>query len=261
MTGQVLCEKADGIGWMTFSNPSKRNAMSLEMWRDVARILEDLQQDHAIRVVVMRGAGDRAFMSGADISQFEQLRDSAAAAAAYDAVSEDARRWLARIDKPLIAMIRGFCLGGGLGVALAADLRFASDDAVFGIPAANLGVAYSTASVRRLVGLVGPAAAKDILFSARRLNAAEALRIGLVSRVTPAGVLDETVRTYATLLAGKAPLSLRASKAMVDDAVLPESERDAERIRRLVADCFDSADYAEGRRAFMEKRAPVFQGR
>lgn len=261
MTGQVLCEKADGVGWMTFSNPSKRNAMSLEMWRDVARILEDLQQDHAIRVVVMRGAGDRAFMSGADISQFEQLRDSAAAAAAYDAVSEDARRWLGRIDKPLIAMIRGFCLGGGLGVALAADLRFASDDAIFGIPAANLGVAYSTASVRRLVGLVGPAAAKDILFSARRLDAAEALRIGLVSRVTPAGVLDETVRTYATLLAGKAPLSLRASKAMVDEAVLPESERDAERLRRLVADCFDSADYAEGRRAFMEKRAPVFQGR
>jgi len=261
MTGQVLCEKADGVGWMTFSNPSKRNAMSLEMWRDVARILEDLQQDHAIRVVVMRGAGDRAFMSGADISQFEQLRDSAAAAAAYDAVSEDARRWLGRIDKPLIAMIRGFCLGGGLRVALAADLRFASDDAIFGIPAANLGVAYSTASVRRLVGLVGPAAAKDILFSARRLDAAEALRIGLVSRVTPAGVLDETVRTYASLLAGKAPLSLRASKAMVDEAVLPESERDAERLRRLVADCFDSADYAEGRRAFMEKRAPVFQGR
>jgi enoyl-CoA hydratase len=261
MTGQVLCEKADGIGWMTFSNPSKRNAMSLEMWRDVARILEDLQQDQGVRVVVMRGAGDRAFMAGADISQFEQLRDTAAAAAAYDAVSEDARRWLARLDKPLIAMVHGFCLGGGLGVALAADLRFASDDATFGIPAADLGVAYSMASVRRLVGLVGPAAAKDILFSARRLDAVEALRIGLVSRVTPASALDEAVRTYASLLTGKAPLSLRASKAMVDEVGIPEREHDAERIRRLVADCFDSADYAEGRRAFMEKRAPVFRGR
>ncbi len=261
MTGQVLCAKAEGVGWMTFSNPTKRNAMSLEMWRDTARILEDLQQDEAILVVVMRGAGDRAFMSGADISQFEQLRDSAAAAAAYDAVSEEARGWLARLDKPLIAMMRGYCLGGGLGVALAADLRFASEDAVFGIPAANLGVAYSTASVRRLVSLVGPAVAKDILFSARRLDAAEALRIGLVSRVMPADALEQAVRDYAALLAGKAPLSLRASKATVDEVTRPETEQDAARIRRLVAACFDSADYTEGRRAFMEKRAPVFRGR
>lgn len=261
MTGQVKCEKADRIGWMTFNNPAKRNAMTLEMWQDMARILQDLQQDEEIRVVVMRGAGDRAFMSGADLSQFELLRDSAAAAAAYDAILEESRQWLTRLDKPLIAMIHGFCLGGGLAVALTADLRFASDDASFGIPAANLGVAYPTASVRRLVSLVGPAAAKDILLSARRLDAPEALRLGLVSRVVPPGGLEETVRAYATLLATKAPLSLRASKAAVDEATKPEGEQDAERIRLLVAECFDSADYVEGRRAFMEKRPPVFGGR
>jgi enoyl-CoA hydratase/carnithine racemase len=260
MTGQVLCEKADGVGWVTFSNPSKRNAMTLEMWQDMARILQALQQDAAIRVVVMRGAGDKAFMSGADISQFEANRDSAAAAAAYDAISEESRQWLVRLDKPLIAMIRGFCLGGGLGVALTADLRFAADDARFGIPAANLGTAYSVGSVRRLVHVVGPSAAKDILFSTRRVDATEALRLGLVSRVTAPETLEETVRDYAALLATKAPLSLRASKAAVDEVTKPEGERDAERIRALVAACFDSADYAEGRRAFMEKRAPVFRG-
>ncbi len=260
MTGQVLCDKADGVAWMTFSNPLKRNAMTLEMWQGMAHILEDVQQDDAVRVVVMRGAGDRAFMSGADISQFEALRDSAAAVAAYDTISEESRRWLTRLDKPLIAMIQGYCLGGGLGVALTADLRFAADDATFGIPAANLGVAYSTASARRLVGVVGPSAAKDILFSARRIDAVEALRLGLVSRVTPPNALEETVRDYEALLATKAPLSLRASKATVDEVTRPEAEQDAERIRRLAAACFDSADYAEGRRAFMEKRAPVFRG-
>lgn len=260
MSGQVVCDKADGVAWMTFSNPSKRNAMTLEMWQDTARILQALHEDPAIRVVVMRGAGDRAFMSGADISQFEALRDSAAAAAAYDAVAEESRRWLTRMDKPLIAMIHGFCLGGGLGVALTADLRFASEDAVFGIPAANLGVAYSTASVRRLVNLVGPAAAKDILFSARRIDAAEALRLGIVSRLAPPDALEQTVRDYAALLATKAPLSLRASKATVDEVSRPEGEQDPERVRQLAAACFDSADYAEGRHAFVEKRAPVFRG-
>ena len=260
MTGEVLCEAADGIGWITFSNPAKRNAMTLEMWQAVGRTILALQADDAVRAVVMRGAGDRAFMSGADISQFEAQRDSAQAAAAYDVIAEEAREHLRRLDKPLIAMIHGFCLGGGLGVALAADLRFCSEDASFGIPAANLGVAYSTGSVRRLVDLVGPSVAKDILFSARRLDAPEALRVGLVSRVTGKDALEHAVRDYATALAAKAPLSLRASKATVDEVMKPAGEQDAERIRRHVAACFDSADYTEGRRAFMEKRTPVFRG-
>lgn len=261
MTGQVLCETGDGVAWITFSNPAKRNAMSLEMWQELGRILPDLHADDAVRVVVMRGAGERAFMSGADISQFESQRDSAAAAAAYDAIAEAARDGLLRLEKPLIAMIRGFCLGGGLGVALTADLRFAAEDATFGIPAANLGTAYSPGSVRRLVNLVGPSAAKDLLFSARRLDAAEALRLGLVSRVAAPEALEDAVRDYARSLAGKAPLSLRAAKATVDEALKPPGEQDGARALRLVAACLDSEDYAEGWRAFMEKRAPVFRGR
>lgn len=261
MTAEMLSQKTGAIGWMTFSNRTKRNAMSLEMWGALEAILDDFQADDAIRVVVMQGAGDKAFVSGADISQFEQQRDSAEKAAAYAAISDSARAKLNRFDKPLIALIRGFCMGGGLGIAMAADLRFAAEDSRFGIPAANLGAAYSSDSLRRLVNLVGPAAAKDILFSARRLDAAEALRIGLVSRVLPGEALEQEVRDYAMLLAEKAPLSLRASKAIVNELMKPESEQDGAMMRGHVATCFDSADYTEGRRAFMEKRKPVFTGR
>lgn len=261
MSGRMLSEKTGGIGWMTFSNPTKRNAMSLEMWGEMEAILTDFRADPAIRVVVMQGDGDRAFVSGADISQFEKSRSDAASAAAYGAVSDSARAALNSFDKPLIALIRGYCLGGGLGIAMAADLRFAAADARFGIPAANLGAAYSSDSLRRLVNLVGPAAAKDILFSARRLEAEEALRLGLISRILPPEELEGAVRDYATLLAEKAPLSLRASKAIVNELMKPESTQDAAMMRGHVETCFNSADYTEGRRAFMEKRKPEFQGR
>ncbi len=260
MTAEMLSRKTGPIGWMTFSNPTKRNAMSVEMWGGMAAILDDFQKDPAIRVVVMQGAGDRAFVSGADISQFESQRDSAERAAAYARISDEARAKLRALDKPLIALIRGYCLGGGLAIAMAADLRFAAEDALFGIPAANLGIAYAHESVRRLLALVGPSAAKDILFSARRLDAQEALRIGLVSRVVAPDALEGAVRDYAMLLAEKAPLSQRASKAIIDELMKPESEQDAGLMARHVTACFDSADYVEGRRAFMEKRKPVFQG-
>jgi enoyl-CoA hydratase/carnithine racemase len=246
---------------MTFSNPAKRNAMSLEMWGAMREILEDFQADPEIRVVVMQGDGDRAFVSGADISQFEKSRSDADSAAAYAAVSDGARAALAALDKPLIALIRGYCLGGGLGIAMTADLRFAAAGARFGIPAANLGIAYNPENLRRLVNLVGPSVAKDILFSARRLEAEEALRVGLVDRVVAPEALEEEVRSYAATLAEKAPLSQRASKAIVNELMKPESVQDPDLMRRHVETCFNSADYAEGRRAFMEKRTPVFQGR
>lgn len=261
MTGRMLSEKTGGIGWMTFSNPTKRNAMSLEMWGAMAEILADFQADPAIRVVVMQGDGDKAFVSGADISQFEKNRSDAAAAAAYSAVSDGARAALNALDKPLLALIRGFCMGGGLGIAMAADLRFATSDAKFGIPAANLGIAYAHDSLSRLVGLVGPAAAKDILFSARRLEAEEALRLGLINRICTPDTLEAEVRAYAEAVAQKAPLSVRASKAIVNELMKPESAQDAAMMRGHVETCFNSADYTEGRRAFMEKRPPVFQGR
>jgi len=261
MTGRMLSEKTGGIGWMTFSNPTKRNAMSLEMWNALAEILADFQADPAIRVVVMQGDGDKAFVSGADISQFEKNRSDAEAAASYSAVSDGARAALNALDKPLLALIRGFCMGGGLGIAMAADVRFAASDSKFGIPAANLGIAYAHDSLRRLVGLVGPAAAKDILFSARRLDAEEALRLGLINRICAPEALEAEVRAYAEAVAQKAPLSLRASKAIVNELMKPESAQDAAMMRGHVETCFNSADYTEGRRAFMEKRTPVFQGR
>jgi len=176
-------------------------------------------------------------------------------------VSDGARAALNSFDKPLLALIRGYCLGGGLGIAMAADLRFAATNARFGIPAANLGIAYAADNLRRLVNLVGPAAAKDILFSARRLDAEEALRLGLVSRVVAPEALEAEVRAYAATLAEKAPLSLAASKAIVNELMKPESAQDSALIRAHVETCFNSADYTEGRRAFMEKRTPVFQGR
>lgn len=260
-TDKMIAEKDGAIGWITFNNPERRNAMSLEMWTALDRILDAYETDPAIRVIVMKGAGDKAFVSGADISQFAEKRANAEAADEYAKVSGSARERLARLEKPLIAMIRGFCLGGGLAIAMTADIRIASADSQFGIPAARLGIAYASESVNRLVGLVGPAAALDILFSARRLPADEALRIGLINRVVPVEELESAVREYATTLGGNAPLSIKASKATVRELMKPASERNEAMLKRMVQECFDSADYTEGRTAFMEKRKPAFAGR
>jgi enoyl-CoA hydratase/carnithine racemase len=261
MTGEILSARDGGVGWLTFSNEAKRNAISLEMWQQLADVMQGFADDPTIAAVVMRGAGEKAFVSGADISQFDAKRNNAEAAAQYSAIGDAGRRALSGFPKPLIAMIHGYCLGGGLGIAMMADLRFAASDSQFGIPAANLGIAYAAENVRRLIGLVGPSVAKDILFSARRLDAAEALSVGLVSRVVPPGELAGAVQAYAALLAEKAPLSLRASKAIIDELTKPESARDSALIPGWVKTCFDSADYAEGRKAFAEKRKPVFTGR
>ncbi len=249
------------IGWMIFNNPARRTAVSLEMWQAVGTILEAFQGDDGIRVVVMAGAGDKAFVSGADISEFESKRDSAAAAEAYGRVSAEARAWLARFDKPLVAMIQGYWLGGGLGTALAADLRIASDDATFAIPAARLGLGYAFAGVKTLVDLVGPAVASDIFFTARRLGAAEALRVGLVNQVVAVDELEATVRATAETIAGNAPLTIKAAKRAVREVLADPASRDLDAVEALVRACFDSADYAEGRRAFMAKRPPKFEGR
>jgi len=260
-TDKMLAEKADGIGWMTFNNPARRNATSLEMWQAIADILSDFGADPAVRVVVMRGAGDKAFVSGADISQFESQRTNAEAAARYDAVSEDARHAMASLEKPLIAMIRGYCLGGGVGIAMAADMRFAADDSSFGIPAARLGISYGFSSLKKLVELVGPAYAKEILLTARRFSAEEALRIGLVNRVVPVDELEATVLEVCAAIVDNSPLSIVANKATIDEVSKDAIARDMLRIEELGRICFDSADYAEGRRAFMEKRKPVWSGK
>ncbi len=260
-TDKMIAETGDGIGWMIFNNPDRRNALSLEMWEAIAAILDAFQRDGAVRVIVMKGAGDKAFVSGADISQFEDQRKNAEQAERYSAMSAGARQKLADLDKPLIAMIRGYCLGGGLSVAMSADIRVASEDSKFGIPAARLGIAYGYESLEQLVNLVGPSFAKEILFSARHFSAEEALRIGLVNRVVPVDELEETVCELADTIASNAPLSVRATKMTIAEVLKDPSARNLEAVEQIVKTCFDSQDYTEGRQAFIEKRKPRFSGR
>jgi enoyl-CoA hydratase/carnithine racemase len=208
----------------------------------------------------MTGAGDKAFISGADISQFEKVRANADAQREYDRLTSGGRAKLAAFPKPLIAKIRGFCLGGGLAVAMQADMRIAGEDAQFGIPAARLGIAYGFEATRRLVSLVGPAHARGILMTAERIGAPEALRIGLVNRIHPAADLDAAVARTAATIVDNAPLSVRAAKLIVDQVTRDPDARDMEAVAAIMAACFDSADYREGRTAFLEKRKPAFAG-
>ena len=260
-TDKMRAEKEGGIGWLIYHNPERHNAMSLEMQKAVPVILEDFRHDHSVRVVVVRGAGEQAFVSGADISEFESKRASSVDRAIYDRAGQQAAASLAALDKPVVAMIHGFCMGGGLAMALQTDIRLAADDSQFGIPAARLGVGYGFAGVKLLVALVGPAYANEILFTARRFSASEALHMGLVNRVLPKAELETQVRELASTLAGNAPLTLRAAKFAIRQAIRDPAHRNLERCEELVRDCFDSEDYKEGRRAFLEKRRPDFTGR
>jgi enoyl-CoA hydratase/carnithine racemase len=256
----MIATKEDGIGWVVFNNPERRNAVSLEMWQAVGEIFEAYEKDPEVRVAVMKGAGDKSFVAGADISQFEERRNNADAAAEYARIAGSGQAAMAAFSKPLIAMIRGFCIGGGLATAMRADIRIAAEDAQFGIPAAKLGLAYNVESVGKLIHLVGPAMAAEILFTGRRYKAEDALRMGLVNSVVPVEKLEETVREMAAEMVGNAPLTIKASKATILE-LLKGAERDEALIDRMTRTCMDSQDYAEGRRAFMEKRKPVFIGR
>ena len=260
-TDKILARKADGIGWLTFNQPERRNAISLAMWDAVTVAVEDFAGDRSVRAVVMSGAGGKAFASGADISEFEKVRADADAEAAYARHSARARDLLAGLEVPLIAMIQGFCIGGGLATALQADLRIASSDSRFGIPAARLGVSYGYPSLERLTALVGPALAKEIMFLGRRYMADQALAMRLVNQVVEPEHLLGTVEEIAAEIVRNAPLSIRASKIAIDQIAGGSERQDRARVEAANRDCFDSADYKEGRRAFMEKRTPQFQGR
>lgn len=259
-TPRILARVDGHVGWLTINQPEKRNAIALDMWQGLADASAAFEADPEVRVVVIHGAGGQAFASGADISEFETQRADAAQKARYGEVASRGQQGLARFSKPLIAMVQGVCIGGGLGVALHADLRFATPGSRFGIPAARMGLGYEYAGLATLARLVGPSAAKDLLFSARFITADEALRLGLVNRVVDDADLLAEVSAYAQRVAGNAPLTVAAAKAAVrlferysDDA--------AEEVATMVNRCFDSEDYREGRRAFMEKRSPVFKGR
>jgi enoyl-CoA hydratase/carnithine racemase len=261
LTSKMIAQKDGAIGRLIFNNPARHNAVSLDMWEGVAQIVEDFEKDDSVRVIVVSGAGGRAFVSGADISEFKERRASEEAAAAYARVSEGARLRLQETLKPTIAMIRGYCIGGGVGTALACDLRIAAEGSKFGIPAAKLGLGYAYDGIKKLVDLVGPAHAREIFFTARQFTAEEALAMGLVNRVVPEAELESYVDNYCAMIAGNAPLTVRAAKVAIREALKDESARDLALCKQLVDDCFASADYAEGRTAFMEKRKPQFRGR
>ena len=259
--GKILQNVAEGVGVITFNNPDKRNAMSLEMWEGLGNALIELRDDPDVRVVIMVGAGDKAFVSGADISQFEKTRHNAEASEEYSRRSAAQRALLADYPKPTIACIRGFCLGGGMQVAMLADIRLASDNSQFGIPAARLGIAYGYDGLRHLVSLVGPSWARLIMYTGMRIDAAEALRIGLVDRVIPDAELWDATMEIATTISGNAPLAIKAAKLTIAQVLKDPGQRDMDAIKQIGTACMDSEDFREGRRAFMEKRKPKFSGR
>jgi enoyl-CoA hydratase/carnithine racemase len=259
-TDKMLSRKEGSVGYMTFNNPEKLNAVSLEMWDAASRIMSDFAQDDAIRVVVITGAGGKAFVSGADISKFENERSNEEQQARYNEIVAKANDSLYSFPKPTIAMIRGYCIGGGLGLAVCCDLRICSDNSRFAIPAAKLGLGYGYTGIKRLADLVGPSFAKEIFFTARQFDAAEAQTMGLVNRVMPADQLEVYVKNYADTIGGNAPLTVNAVKFIANQTVADEGKRDLKRCADLVKGCFDSKDFIEGRRAFMEKRKPAFTG-
>ena len=259
MTERLIAKKEGALGWIVFNNPERRNAMSIDMWQALPPALDDFEKDPSIRVVVLTGSGDRAFISGADISQFEKQRSSQEQVQRYEEISEAAQAKLAGFEKPVIAMIRGYCLGAGVNVANACDLRIAGDDARFGIPAGKMGLGYRATSMKNLVDTVGAPFAREIMLTARHFDAAEALHMGLIHRIIEKEKLEEFVREYANTIAANAPLTLRAAKRTIRE--VSKRDYDAELCRSWVRECFESEDYAEGRRAFMEKRKPQFRGR
>ncbi|MFM9924443.1 enoyl-CoA hydratase [Variovorax sp. H27-G14] len=243
-----------------FNNPARHNALSVDMWEAVPPLLAQARDDDRVRLVVFSGAGEKAFVSGADISQFEDMRAAREAVTRYEAMAEDALTGIADFPKPTLACIRGYCIGGGVNVAIACDIRIASDDAVFAIPAARLGLGYRYSAMKNLVDLVGPGVAKDLFFTARRIDAAEAKALGLISRVGTAAGLDALLAEYTGAMADNAPLTIAAAKAITREILKPPTELDMALCTSLIRGCFESADYTEGRTAFMHKRKPVFKG-
>jgi enoyl-CoA hydratase/carnithine racemase len=261
LTERIIAEKQGPIGWLTFNNPARRNAVSIDMWEAIPEVLDRFEQDAEIRVIVLKGEGDKAFVSGADVSQYEKQRSSAEGIQYYEEIASRVQDRLQGCDKVLVAMIRGYCLGAGINISLCCDLRIAAEDARLGIPAAKLGLGYRASSLKNLVDTVGPAYAREVLVTGRQFKAEEAKAMGLVHRVTPVAELESLVLEYCAMISDNAPLTIRASKRIVRELLKPSAAFDAQACAALVKQCFDSQDYIEGRRAFMEKRKPVFQGK
>jgi enoyl-CoA hydratase len=260
-TEKMIARKENGLGWMVFNNPERHNAVSLDMWLAAIEIIDDFIKDEAVRVIIVRGAGEKSFVSGADISKFDEERAEADAVVRYNEATETAYSSLLNAPKPTIAMIHGYCIGGGANLAVCCDLRICSDAARFAIPAAKLGLGYDYPRVRRLMNLVGPSFASEIFFTARQFSADEAAAMGLVNRVVESATLESYVTEQAEVIAGNAPLTIKAIKRVIIEALKDEKARDLALCDRLVRECFESKDYVEGRLAFKEKRRPLFVGR
>lgn len=260
MTDKMLSRKEGKVGYLTFNNPERHNAVSLDMWEAAEGFLEDFKKDDDIRVVVVSGAGGKAFVSGADISKFEKERSSQEGIDRYNAAVDQANNAFFTFPKPTIAMIRGYCIGGGVGLALCCDMRICSEGSKFGVPAAKLGLGYRYAGLKKLVDLVGPSFAKEIFYTARQFTAAEAQMMGLVNRVLPDAELEPYVKNYADTIAGNAPITVDSVKFIVGEVLKDESKRNLKACEDWVTRAFASKDYTEGRTAFMEKRKPQFTG-
>lgn len=258
---KIIAVKEGHLGRVIFNNPEKLNAMSQAMWDALAQTMARFDDDNDVRVVVLEGAGERAFVSGADISKFESERANVDRIKEYEISVNKGYESIQHALKPTIAKIRGYCYGGGMGIAVCCDLRICSDDSSFCIPAAKLGVGYGHKNTKVLIDLVGPSFAKEIFYTARRFDADEARMMKLVNRVVPRGELDTYVQSYIDAMTSNAPLSLRATNLIVNELLKDESKRDLVLCNRLAEDCSNSEDIQEGRRAFMEKRTPVFSGR
>lgn len=260
MTSKLIAEIHGSTGTLVLNAPERRNALSLDMWQAIPGHVEEFEKNPDIRSIVVRGAGDEAFAAGADISEFDAHRATDESAKTYDAATHRATLSLTRCSKPVIAAVKGICFGGGMALAMACDLRLASDNARFCIPAAKLGIGYGYAGTAALVAKLGPSFAAEMLFTARVYSAHEALMRGIVQAIAPVADFENVLKGYTAMLDQNAPLSVIASKKAIH-AALTRDAGDRDEADRAVAACMTSADYAEGRKAFLEKRKPAFQGR
>lgn len=257
---QLILKKENSIGTIIFSNPEKMNAMNMDMWLALPRALRAFDQDPEVRVILVKGEGQRAFISGADISQFDQFRDADAAQQAFNDAVAEAYEAPLRCKKTVVASIRGFCFGGGLGFAAACDVRICSTDAQFRMPAARLGLGYSFEGIRRFVDVMGAANTADLFASARIFDAQEAQRMGFVSQVHSPDVLEAKTSAYLKMVCENAPLTIEAAKKAIQESLKDPADRQMDILNKMIAFCYESKDYAEGRLAFAEKRQPQFKG-
>jgi enoyl-CoA hydratase/carnithine racemase len=261
MPTKIIVEKDSGIGQLIFNQPEKRNAISLGMWQAMTTISQQFANDKDVRVVVVRGAGHESFSAGADISEFETNRSSEKETTNYNQTMVSALDALDHINKPTIALIQGYCVGGGASIALHCDIRIADETSRFAIPAAKLGLAYHWEDVQLLTAIVGPAFAREILYTGRQFTSEEAMQMGLINRIVSSTRIADFATSYADEIANNAPLTIKAIKQMVLETLKDSSDRNIPLMNELVDACFNSEDYQEGRLAFTEKRKPSFRGK